>query len=213
MKCENCGVKYDKVYGGGRFCSEKCARGFSTKYNRKEINKKVSRTLKQKYPKNIISKSCLLCNKLFFLPKPSSDKIFCSRECYWKSKIGTKTNFGQQTQESIRKRKETVKTKNYEKRKSICFEELNRYWQKQRLLKENNNCCMECGQPEEWNGKKLNLEFHHIDGNNKNNNRENCEVICPNCHSQTENYKFRNKKHKKENLAKITRGLLSKKQC
>jgi len=46
MKCENCKKDHDGSYGSGRFCSKKCARGFSTKRNRKEINKKVSKSLK-----------------------------------------------------------------------------------------------------------------------------------------------------------------------
>ncbi len=42
MKCENCGNVHGGNYGSGRFCSIKCARGFSTKSKRKEINEKVS---------------------------------------------------------------------------------------------------------------------------------------------------------------------------
>ena len=41
MICENCEIDYDVVYGSGRFCCSKCARGFSTKAKRKEINEKV----------------------------------------------------------------------------------------------------------------------------------------------------------------------------
>jgi hypothetical protein len=46
MNCENCKEKHDGKYGSGRFCSAKCARGFSTKNKRKEINNKVSKKLK-----------------------------------------------------------------------------------------------------------------------------------------------------------------------
>lgn len=41
-KCENCGKEHAGNYGSGRFCSNKCARGFSTKEKRNEINEKVS---------------------------------------------------------------------------------------------------------------------------------------------------------------------------
>ena len=47
--CENCEKEHDGSYGSGRFCSSKCARGFSTKAKRKEINEKLSKKLKKKY--------------------------------------------------------------------------------------------------------------------------------------------------------------------
>lgn len=51
MICENCNSEHAGSYGSGRFCCEKCARGFSTKANRKEINRKVSNTLLVNYIK------------------------------------------------------------------------------------------------------------------------------------------------------------------
>ncbi len=46
MKCENCDSEQLGEYGSGRFCSAKCARAFSTKANRSEINNKVSLKLR-----------------------------------------------------------------------------------------------------------------------------------------------------------------------
>ena len=46
-------------------------------------------------------------------------------------------------------------------------------------------------------GKPISLEVHHIDGNGKNNSLDNLQLLCPNCHSQTENYKGKNVKKKK----------------
>lgn len=45
MKCEQCESTHDGSYGSGRFCTSKCARGFSTKEKRKSINEKVSSAL------------------------------------------------------------------------------------------------------------------------------------------------------------------------
>lgn len=66
---------------------------------------------------------------------------------------------------------------------------------KLRLFKEGlkENKCECCG-ISEWNGKPLNCELHHIDGNNANNNLDNLIILCPNCHSQTENFRSKNKK-------------------
>ena len=45
MICENCKKEHNGSYGSGRFCSCKCARCFSTKTKREEINQKISQTL------------------------------------------------------------------------------------------------------------------------------------------------------------------------
>ena len=52
-------------------------------------------------------------------------------------------------------------------------------------------CCI-CG-ISDWNGKKIVLELEHNDGNSDNNDISNLSLICPNCHSQTDTYKGRNK--------------------
>lgn len=54
-----------------------------------------------------------------------------------------------------------------------------------------NECCI-CG-IREWNGKPLLLEVNHKDGDARNNHPKNLEMICPNCHSQTDNFRARNK--------------------
>jgi len=37
------------------------------------------------------------------------------------------------------------------------------------------------------------LEIHHIDGNPKNHKLGNLQILCPNCHDQTDNYCGKNK--------------------
>ena len=67
---------------------------------------------------------------------------------------------------------------------------------KKRIVLEQNGKCNHCG-IKEWNGKPLTLELEHKDGNNQNNIRENLEAICPNCHSQTDTWRGKNKKNKR----------------
>ena len=50
--------------------------------------------------------------------------------------------------------------------------------------------CEICGL-QEWNGKELVFQIHHIDGNHKNHVISNLQLLCPNCHSQTDNYSNR----------------------
>lgn len=40
----------------------------------------------------------------------------------------------------------------------------------------------------EWLGKPIKLQIHHRDGNVLNNTQKNIMLICPNCHTQTENW-------------------------
>lgn len=64
---------------------------------------------------------------------------------------------------------------------------------KQRLFNEGlkDNRCERCG-IEEWQGMPLNMHLHHINGDGFDNRLENLEMLCGNCHSQTENYGGRN---------------------
>ena len=43
-----------------------------------------------------------------------------------------------------------------------------------------------------WQNSEITLEMDHIDGNNRNNDISNVRFLCPNCHSQTKNWRGRN---------------------
>lgn len=61
---------------------------------------------------------------------------------------------------------------------------------KRALFEVRGNKCESCGIIE-WQSKPLALEIHHIDGNSKNNDLSNLQLLCPNCHSQTDNFRFK----------------------
>lgn len=119
-------------------------------------------------------KQCLYCGKL--LTQEQRHNQYCSIECASEAKIDNKIKLWLEGKESGTLKDGTLsKTiRNY-------------------LLKSANYCCSQCG----WN--KINpttgnspLEIHHIDGNYLNNTIENLQVLCPNCHSLTSNYKALN---------------------
>jgi 5-methylcytosine-specific restriction endonuclease McrA len=75
----------------------------------------------------------------------------------------------------------------------VAHSTVNRQHLKRRLvdagLKENR--CEECGLTE-WRGRPITLALHHRNGVRDDNQLENLAILCPNCHSQTENFGGRN---------------------
>lgn len=66
---------------------------------------------------------------------------------------------------------------------------------RERLLKEGlkNSKCECCGNTE-WLGKPIALELHHVNGVKDDLRIENLQILCPNCHAFTDNYRGRNVK-------------------
>jgi len=82
---------------------------------------------------------------------------------------------------------------------------------KRRLFKEDfkQKQCENCNLSE-WFGKPAPLELHHINGVNNDNRIENLQILCANCHAQTDSYCGKNHKNTKikKKIKKITRGCI-----
>jgi hypothetical protein len=151
-------------------------------------------------------KKCEKCNTEFDAYSKYGEKRFCSRKCAnsrvfsEESKLkkslalkGKKTGLrGGLTEEKfntkVKKYKEKVQKRLFE----IPFEELGFDRKRRRVFAEQNYCCNKCG-ISEWQEFKISLELEHKDGNNQNNDRDNLEGLCPNCHSITDTWRGRNK--------------------
>lgn len=71
----------------------------------------------------------------------------------------------------------------------IPFDELSRCKKRERLFREADYRCPECGFDKLRSDGKHVLEIDHIDGNHLNETRENLRVLCPNCHALTPNFR------------------------
>lgn len=70
------------------------------------------------------------------------------------------------------------------------------------LIETRGECCEECGQTSTHNNKPLVLQLDHIDGDSDNNYPNNIRLLCPNCHSQTDNFGSKGKGSRYKKITK-----------
>ncbi len=67
------------------------------------------------------------------------------------------------------------------------------HWIRLYILEDQGGVCAICSIPQVWNGKELVFILDHISGDATDHSRENLRLVCPNCDSQLDTYKGRNK--------------------
>ena len=153
-----------------------CCRSCSASYN----NKGVCRNHKNGHHKE---EYCLNCGK-----KLTGNSRFCDCTCYAEY----------EEKQYIERWKQGIEN-------GVCGKYGVSRHIKRYLFAKYNNHCQCCG----WGEKSMYtqsvpLQVHHIDGDCLNNREDNLQLLCPNCHSLTENYGRLNKngkrigKHKNE---------------
>lgn len=111
--------------------------------------------------------NCKYCNSEFSENK-NKNKIFCSKKC-----SGTFNR-----KQNIQKIENGI---------SFSTDKMKQY-----LIEKNGNQCELC-KTSNWMNNPLTLHCHHIDGNKHNNHLSNLQILCPNCHTQTDNYGSKNR--------------------
>jgi Zn finger protein HypA/HybF involved in hydrogenase expression len=135
-----------------------------------------------------------------------ADKIKKSKSAKQSDKVKEANRKNANNTERIKKYKQRVKENREIKIIKIMetpFEQLT--WSNQRLkIYYEQECkCNNCGNGK-WQGEDIPLELEHKDGDHFNNDRNNLELLCPNCHALTDTWRGRNKKRKRPNGHKVT---------
>lgn len=179
MKCENCQIEHDGAFATGRFCSAKCARSFAAKTNMDETNKKRSETLKKRHQLGELT-----------IAVPFKKGYDERREK--RPHVNSGYKHSDETKLKIIKKSFERSQQNFlHKTQTLPFENLSQDMRRKVLFMERGNKCEAC-QLSEWLGFPLSIQIDHIDGNHKNNKKENQRLLCPNCHSLTPTWKGRN---------------------
>ncbi len=162
-----------------RFCkNSECERSFQVKPYDQKIFCSHSCSAKVSNPKRTklkISKTCVSCNGLLKI----SSRKYCSFKCQNKYQY---LNYIADWKQGFESGTRGIQVR-------ILSKYLRRY-----LLEKYGEKCSVCG----WAKKHsktlvVPLEVNHIDGNAENNLESNLELLCPNCHALTPNFRNLNK--------------------
>ena len=201
--CLNCGKL---ITGSGKkFCSSNCAAtynnllrgGHSNETKEKIRNTIISKYGVDKHTKNMMTQShkssiehiCVVCGNTFHSKR--KDAKVCSKEC--KCKL-----------QSIQSEEKHIKKyQEYLNNPENFFTGVHSYKTfKRDILREQDYRCAICGCEMVWNNKPIVFIIDHIDGDALNHRRENLRCICPNCDSQLDTYKSKNKNSTRRNFWK-----------
>ena len=186
--CKFCGKE---IPNGRKFCS----RSHDASYNnvgRKisyETRLKISRSLKGLGDVSKDIQSCIYCGKEIGY---GSNRKFCSNQCQQEYYYERNIELWLKSPESFKNESR--------------YNFIRRY-----LYSQYNGSCQKCGwsQINPYTGN-VPLHVHHVDGDCTNNRIENLELLCPNCHSLTENFgslnKDRSKRYKLKDWHKKIKG-------
>lgn len=153
-------------------CSKSLVSYYCNAFSKDVIKKGKERRLAGDFKERIMKNTiCIECNSEL----KNNQKKFCSRKC-----------------QGDYKHNETY-LKIIKGHEDIMYATFRIDYFKNDILKEQDGKCNICEMTTLWNNKPIIFILDHIDGNASNNKRDNLRCICPNCDSQLDTYKSKNK--------------------
>ena len=204
--CLNCGKPLSGFQK--KFCCKSCAATYNNKLRGPmcdETKEKIKNTLLAKFPKKE-KQSNYKTEKINTIKQPK--QCICPVcGCVFESKRKRKTCSNECAHILIKIKSLDIQSKKHKECYKYYLEHQEEFCRanyipknfRNEIIKEQGNVCAICGCKQEWNDKPLVFIIDHIDGDASNNRRENLRCICPNCDSQLDTYKSKNKKSARTN--------------
>lgn len=165
--CKQCSSALEYKHRKNLFCNRSCSASFNNQFRRRKNVQQENILVNNTDDGRVIWK-CLSCDTEH-KTKPYKVGYYCKHSCQVNHKYSLNV-------------KSWINGGEYLSKGAI----------KRYLREKFGDKCSVCG-IDSWCGKSLVLELEHKDGNSDNNCPDNVCLICPNCHSQTNTYKAKNK--------------------
>lgn len=174
--CARCGKVMTEKFGSGKFCSRACA---NARDRSKETREKIRQALIKKSEDILPSVHsikpkdyCIVCGKELL---PNHTTPYCQKHLIEHNRQ-EKLSIWLASGDTGMKPDTTIRgaIRDY-------------------ILAKQNHCCAICGIADIWNNKPITFILDHINGDAANSAPTNLRLICPNCDSQLDTYKSKNK--------------------
>ena len=193
--CLCCGVDYTPRKKTNKYCGNDCAKEHRKQKSMEQVECKtcgLAFAARKSEKRSFCSLSCSASSNNVLYPKRQPENVCKIELC--SSAISTNASYCSEHKATYRQIQKTQKINDWLSgddpggTKYGLSTVIRQY-----LLEQADYKCSKCGfnTPHPDDNKTI-LEINHINGDGTDHSKENLEVVCPNCHALTSNYRARN---------------------